>query len=87
MLYIVTASGFKPMIILEALKVVSSMSDLAKRCDLVPSPISCWKRQFLEGAENVFTSKKRGKTKCTRTACANGTKAKRKQAIASNRGS
>jgi transposase len=53
---------FKTKVVLEALKEVSSVSDLAKKYDLAPTQISTWKRQFLEGAEDVFTSKKGGKT-------------------------
>lgn len=53
---------FKTKVVLEALKEVSSLSDLAKRYDLAPTQISGWKRQFLEGAEDVFTTKKGGKT-------------------------
>ena len=53
---------FKTKVVLEALKEVSSLSDLAKKYDLAPTQISSWKRQFLEGAEEVFSSKKGGKT-------------------------
>jgi len=52
----------KTKVVLEALKEVSSVSDLAKKYDLAPTQISSWKRQFLEGAEDVFTSKKGSKT-------------------------
>ena len=47
---------------LEALKEVSSLSALAKKYDLAPTQISGWKRQFLEGAEDIFASTKGGKT-------------------------
>ena len=47
---------------LEALKEVSSLSALAKQYDLAPTQISGWKRQFLEGAEDIFASTKGGKT-------------------------
>lgn len=53
---------FKTKVVLEALKEVSSLSALAKKYDLAPTQISSWKKQFLEGAEDVFTSNKGGKT-------------------------
>lgn len=37
---------FKTKVVLEALKEVSSISDLAKKYDLAPTQISSWKRQF-----------------------------------------
>jgi len=55
-------SKFKTKVVLEALKEVSSLSDLAKKYNLAPTQISNWKRQFLNGAEDVFSSKKGGKT-------------------------
>jgi transposase len=53
---------FKTKVVLEALKEVSSLSALAKKYDLAPAQISSWKKQFLEGAEDVFASRKGGKT-------------------------
>jgi len=53
---------FKTKVVLEALKEVSSLSALAKKYSLAPAQISSWKRQFLEGAEDVFTSNSGGKT-------------------------
>ncbi|MCH2046471.1 MAG: transposase [Saprospiraceae bacterium] len=53
---------FKTKVVLEALKEVTSLSDLAKKYNLAPTQISNWKRQFLEGAEEVFSSTKGGKT-------------------------
>ena len=53
---------FKTKVVLEALKEVSSLSALAKKYDLAPTQISSWKKQFLEGAEDVFTSNKGGKS-------------------------
>ena len=53
---------FKTKVVLEALKEVSSLSALAKKYDLAPTQMSSWKKQFLEGAEDVFTSNKGGKT-------------------------
>ena len=55
-------SKFKTKVVLEALKEVSSLSELAKKYKLAPTQISTWKRQFLEGAEDVFISKKGEKT-------------------------
>jgi len=53
---------FKTKVVLEALKEVSSLSDLAKKYDLAPTQISGWKRQFLERSEDIFASNKGGKT-------------------------
>ena len=55
-------SKFKTKVVLEALKEVSSLSALAKKYDLAPTQISSWKKQFLEGAEDVFASNKGRKT-------------------------
>ena len=53
---------FKTKVVLETLKEVSSLSELAKKYELAPTQISSWKRQFLDGAEEVFGSRKGGKT-------------------------
>lgn len=49
-------SKFKTSVALEALKEQSSLADLAQKYDLHPQQISTWKREFLQGAEEVFKS-------------------------------
>jgi transposase len=53
---------FKTRVVLEALKEVSPLAELAKKYELAPTQISNWKRQFLEGAEGLFESGKSAKT-------------------------
>lgn len=53
---------FKTQVVLEALKEERNLSDLAQKHKLAPSQISSWKRQFLSGAEDVFSKGKSGKT-------------------------
>jgi len=55
-------SKFKTKVVIEALKEILSLSELAKKYKLAPSQISSWKRQFLDGAEDVFSTRKGGKT-------------------------
>ncbi|MCP4437558.1 MAG: transposase [Aureispira sp.] len=52
---------FKTKVVLEALKELSSLSELAKKYNLAPTQVSTWKRQFLEGAEGIFNTTKGGK--------------------------
>ena len=52
---------FKTKVVLEALKKTSTLSELAQKYELAPTQIRTWKKQFLEGAEDIFekpTSKK-----------------------------
>ena len=51
-------SGFKLKVVLEALKERQTLADLSQKFELSPQQISTWKREFLEGAENVFGSDK-----------------------------
>lgn len=55
-------SKFKTKVVLEALKELSSLTELAKKYNLAPTQISTWKRQFLAGAEDIFSTSKGGKT-------------------------
>lgn len=57
-------SKFKTKVALEAIKEQKSLSELAEKFDLHPNQISQWKREFLNNAENVFTS---GKAKSKKT--------------------
>jgi len=50
---------FKTKVVLEALKERESAAELAQKYELHPSQISTWKREFLDGAEDVFTSGKK----------------------------
>ncbi len=43
---------------LEALKEQEKLSDIAQKYKLSPRQISTWKRQFLDGAEGVFSTGK-----------------------------
>lgn len=47
-------SKFKTKVVLEALKEQSSLAALSQKYDLHAQQISTWKREFLQGAENVF---------------------------------
>ena len=46
--------AFKTKVVLEALKERETLSELAQRHSLHPTQIATWKREFLEGAEQVF---------------------------------
>ncbi|UTW62866.1 transposase [bacterium SCSIO 12741] len=54
-------SKFKTKVVLEALKERSSLAELAQKYELQPTQISAWKREFLEGATQVFDSGKSSK--------------------------
>ncbi len=47
-------SSFKIMVVLEALKELQTMSELAERFELHANQISIWKAQFLTNAGSVF---------------------------------
>ena len=49
---------FKTKVVLEALKERHSAKELAERFKLSPQQISTWKREFIEGAEQVFDGTK-----------------------------
>jgi len=46
---------------LEALKERSTLTDLAQKYQLQPAQISSWKREFLDGASEVFDKGKKSK--------------------------
>ena len=47
---------FKTKVVLEALKEQKSVSELAMVYELAPTQVSKWKKEFLSGAEGVFSS-------------------------------
>lgn len=46
---------------MEALKERSTLADLAQKYQLQPAQISAWKREFLDGASEVFDKGKKNK--------------------------
>jgi transposase len=50
---------FKTKVVLEALKERHSLAELAQKYEIHPTQISAWKRDFLDGAEQVFESGKK----------------------------
>ena len=52
---------FKTKVVLEALKERSSLSDIAQKYEVHPNQISKWKKDFLSGAESVFSNGERSK--------------------------
>lgn len=46
--------SFKAKIALEALKEVKTISEIAQKHKLHPTQINLWKKQLLDGAEDVF---------------------------------
>jgi transposase len=48
-------------VVLEALKERHSLAELAQKYQIHPTQISAWKRDFLDGAEQVFESGKKDK--------------------------
>lgn len=57
-------SKFKTKVILEALKERMSNQELAQKFEIHPQQINTWKREFLNGAEEVF---RKGKVKTTKS--------------------
>lgn len=54
-------SKFKTKVVLEALKERSSMAELAQKYEVTPQQIKLWKKEFLNGAENIFESGSKSK--------------------------
>jgi len=51
------SAAFKSKVAIEALKEQMTLQELAKKFDVHPNQITCWKRDFLENASVVFESK------------------------------
>jgi len=49
---------FKTRVVLEALKERMTNQELARKFNIAPQQISTWKRNFLDGAEDVFSKGK-----------------------------
>lgn len=54
---------FKTKVVIESLKERMTNQELAKKFDIPPQQISTWKREFLNGAEEVFAKGKKGSIK------------------------
>ena len=54
---------FKTKVVLEALKEQTTKQELARKYDIAPQQISTWKRDFLNGAEEVFSKGKKDSLK------------------------
>ena len=54
-------SKFKTKVVLELLKERSSLAELAQKYELAPQQLSNWKREFLNGAEDVFEKGRKNK--------------------------
>lgn len=54
-------SKFKTKVVLEAIKELASVADLAQKYELAPQQIHMWKREFLARAEEVFETKSKSK--------------------------
>lgn len=50
------SSNFKAKVAIEALKERETIQQLAARYELHPNQISQWKKQFIEGASDAFSS-------------------------------
>ncbi len=46
---------FKTKVVLEAIKESKTLAEIAQQYSLAPTQISKWKKEFLSGAESVFT--------------------------------
>ncbi len=57
------SNKFKTKVALEALKGRDTTAALSQRFSVHPNQISAWKRQLLDGAEEVFTRKNQRKDK------------------------
>jgi len=55
---------FKTKVVIEALKERLTNQELARKFDIHPQQIGTWKREFLNGAEEVFA---KGKKKSVKT--------------------
>lgn len=48
-------AAFKTKVVLEALKERETLSELGHRFELSPTQIATWKKEFLNGAQGVFS--------------------------------
>ena len=51
-------ADFKTKVVLEALKEVNTLAEIAKKYKLYPQQIATWKKEFLSGASSVFQKDK-----------------------------
>ena len=52
------SAAFKMKVALEAIKEKEMVQQLASKVEVHPNQINQWKREFLEGAEQIFSKKK-----------------------------
>ena len=52
------SAAFKAKVAQEAIKEKETLQQLASKFEVHPNQITQWKREFLEGAEQIFSKKK-----------------------------
>jgi len=55
------SASFKAKVALEAAKETATVSELAGKHQVHPNMVTQWKRQLLDGAEQIFASRARGR--------------------------
>ena len=53
------SSKFKKHVALESIKEVKTLSELSSEYGVHPNQISNWKKQLIEGVEDIFSSKRK----------------------------
>lgn len=53
------SSKFKTQVALESIKEMKTISELATEYGIHPNQISLWKKQLIEGVEDIFISKRK----------------------------